>query len=437
LKNINRAPVKEKHMRKSRWIGAAFWILAGVSAAGAQEPKELWHYYAAGSEKAGIDALIAYANKQNPDNQIVGKVIPGNVVELRRQLQTAFMGNTPPAAYQSSMAAELKTFVDSGKLHDLSDVWAQVKGDEIFPEGVQRVVKIGGKPYGLPYDLSLINNIFYSKEIFAKAGLEPPKDFPGLVAACEKLRAQGVEPLGNAGGPFWSLYNFYAPLVETVGVDGYYKIANGELGFDTPEFRKALGLYRDTMVKCYAKNWSGKTWTQTADDVINGNTGMFMMGAWAAAYFKQAGFAPIEKFDVFPAPGTEGKAIFQMDVFAVPEGPAETIEAAEKFIVAAVSPEGQAAFSVPKGSLAPNTTVDPSIYDAVGAKFAQELAAASKANAVLPNLFFLLPTKVGTELGVQIEKFAIDPSEANENDMISSLETLRKEALAENAYLKW
>ncbi len=75
------------------------------------------------------------------------------------------------------------------------------------------------------------------------------------------------------------------------------------------------------MVSCYADNWSGKTWTQTADDVINGDTGMFMMGIWVGAYFEQADFLAGEDFDVFQAPGTVGKSIFQMDVLAVPEGP--------------------------------------------------------------------------------------------------------------------
>lgn len=428
-------------MRRIQKFAAALGALAAATAlagtARAQEKPEIWHYYAAGSEKAGIDALIDYANKQNPDNPVGQRVIPGNVVELRRQLQTALLGGQPPAAYQSSMASELKTFVDGGRLHDLSAVWAEIKGDEIFPEGIQRVVKIGGKPYGIPFDLSLINNVFYNKALFEKMKITPPTNWDELVAACKTLREGGVEPLGNAGGPFWSLYNFYAPLVSTVGVDGYYKIASGEMGFDTPEFRKALQLYRDTMVSCYAKNWSGKTWTQTADDVVNNNTGMFMMGIWASAYFKQAGFAPGEKFDVFPAPGTDGKVIFQMDAFAVPEGPEATVKAAEGFIRAATSPKGLESFAVPKGSLAPSTAVPASIYDYAGKKFAEQYAAASKANAVLPNLFFLLPTKVGTELGNQIERFAIDPSESNENEVISTLEALRQEALAEEAYTKW
>ena len=424
-------------MRKLIWIGVILSSVGSVGSLGAQSTNQLWHYYSAGSELAGINALIDYANKQNPDAPIAGRIIPGNVIEMRRQLETAFLGGKPPALYQSSMAYELKTFVDGGRLHSLADVWNTIHGDDIFPKGVQRVVKVGGVPYGIPYDFSLINDVFYNKALFAKLGLTAPTDWDGFVAVCDALQKAGVQPLADAGGPFWSLYNFYAPLVSAVGVEGYYKIADGELGFDTPEFRKALDLYRTNMVKNYAKNWSGKTWTQAADDVVNGNAGMLMMGIWASAYFKQAGFEPGKQFDVFPAPGTDGKVIFQMDVFAVPQGPEATVKAAEKFIVAAASVKGQETFAVPKGSLAPNVNVDPAVYDYAGSKFAQQLVAASKADAVLPNLFFLLPTSVGTELGNQIERFAIDSSENSEKELISTMEALRQEALSKHAYLKW
>jgi hypothetical protein len=81
--------------------------------------------------------------------------------------------------------------------------------------------------------------------------------------------------------------------------------------------------------------------------------------------------------------------------------------------------------------------VDPAVYDYAGSKFAQQLVAASKADAVLPNLFFLLPTSVGTELGNQIERLAIDSSENSEKELISTMEALRQEALRNHAYLKW
>lgn len=424
-------------MRKSVWLGAALSALSAVSGAQAAGNAEIWHYHAAGSEKAGIDALIAYSNGKNPQTPVESHVIPGNVVELRRQLQAAFLGGQPPALYQSSMASELKTFVDGGRLHPLDDIWKEIRGDEIYPEGVRKVVTVDGKHYGVPFDLSLINNTFYNKAIFDKLKITPPTTWDEFKTTCKTLRDGGVEPLANAGGPFWSLYNFYAPLISTVGVDGYYKIASGELAFDSPEFKKALDLFKTTMVACYEKNWSGKTWTQAADDVVNGRAGMDMMGIWVAGYFKQAGFEPGTKFDFFPAPGTVGKAVFQMDVFAVPEGPADNEKAAYAFIKAATSVDGMKTFSPVKGSLAPNTEVPPSVYDYAGKKFAEEFATASKNNAVLPNLFFLLPTKVGDELGNQIERFAIDPSDANEKDMIATLEQARQDALAEKSYHKW
>jgi ABC-type glycerol-3-phosphate transport system substrate-binding protein len=425
-------------MWKLGLTGAGLALLVFVGGARAEDvTAEVWNYYAAGSELAGMTALIDQANADNPGTKFVSKVIPGNVVELRRQLQTAFIGGKPPAAYQTSMASELKTFVEGGRLHPLTDVWAKIKGDQIFPEGVQRVVKINGVPYGLPFDLAEINNIFYNKAIFAKLNLTPPTDWDSLVKTCDALRAAGIEPLGDAGGPFWSLYNFYAPLVSTVGVDGYYKIARGELAFDSPEFRKALKLYRDTEVKCYAKNWSGKSWTQTADDLINGKVGMYGMGIWVAGYMKQAGFKPDIGYGTFPAPGTTDKVIFQMDLFAVPDGTPEMVKAGEEFVATVATSKAQQAFALNKGTLSPSTEVNPSVYDVDFSKFATQLAAANKANAVLPNLFFLLPTDVGTELGNQIEKFAIDPSDATENDVITTLEAARQKALADKAYTAW
>jgi ABC-type glycerol-3-phosphate transport system substrate-binding protein len=422
-------------MRKSNRLAALGLAMLATTAVQAQENYEIWHYYAAGSELAGMNAMIETGNAASDDTKFTGVVIPGNVVELRRQLQTAFLGGRPPALYQSSMAFELKTFADGGQLHPLTDVWAAIKGDEIFPEGVQRVVKVDGVPYGVPFDLSLINNVFYNKEAFEKAGVAIPTDWDSFTAACDALREAGYQPLGNAGGTFWSLYNFYAALVSVIGEDGYYRMASGELGFDSPEFSEALDLYRDRMVSCYANNWSGKTWTQTADDVVNGNTGMFMMGIWVAAYMEQAGFAAGEDFDMFQAPGTVGKSIFQMDVLAAPEGPG--VAAADRFIEAVTTPEGQAAFAVPKGSLAPNINVDPSVYGYAGATFSRQFSEASANNAVLPNLFFLLPTDLGTEFGVQIERFAIDPSDTVKAELISTLEGLRQEALAESAFIQW
>jgi glucose/mannose transport system substrate-binding protein len=106
-------------------------------------------------------------------------------------------------------------------------------------------------------------------------------------------------------------------------------------------------------------------------------------------------------------------------------------------MTAAASVERQVAFNVPKGALAPNLKVDPSIYDYTGQRTLQQLKNAETSDSVLPNLFFLLPTKLGTELGVQIEKFAIDPSAGTEESVMETLEALRLELAEQNAFVKW
>lgn len=395
---------------------------------------ELWHFFSSGSEAEGLDALVKVANDINADKPITPRVFPGNILEMRRAIQTSLMGGNPPAAYGSGFGYELKTFADGGHLRPLDDVWERIRGDEIFPEGVKRVTMVDGHPMGIPFDLSLINNVFYNKKVLEENGVEVPTDWDSLIKACDTLRAAGVQPLANAGGPYWSMYNFYPALVSTVGVDGYYALADGSLAFDSPEFREALDLFRNTMVSCYADNWSGKSWTQSGDDLVNGDVGMFMMGMWLGGYMRQAGFEPEVDFDYFPAPGTEKLAIFQMDLFAIPAGTGPATEGGVAFAEAAASTAAQAAFTVPKGSIAPNLEVDPSIYDPVGQKAAAQL---KNAEAVLPNLVFMLPTNLGTELGVQLERFAIDPSQETEDQMIATLEALRAELQAEDAFVKW
>ena len=423
-------------MNKRAGILGALVVSTALTLAGgaAAQEAELWHFFSSGSEAEGLAGLVEVANGINADKPITPRVFPGNILEMRRSIQTSLMGGNPPAAYGSGFGYELKTFADGGHLRPLDDVWERVRGDEIFPEGVKRVTMVDGHPMGIPFDLSLINNIFYNVKLLEEHGVEVPTDWDSLVAACDTLRAAGVQPLANAGGPYWSMYNFYPALISTVGVDGYYALADGSMAFDSPEFREALDLFRNTMVHCYADNWSGKSWTQSGDDLVNGDVGMFMMGMWLGGYMRQAGFEAETDFDFVPAPGTENLVIFQMDLFAVPAGDGPATEAGVAFAEAAASVEAQAAFTVPKGSIAPNLEVDSSIYDPVGQKAAANL---KNAEQVLPNLVFMLPTNLGTELGVQLERFAIDPSQDTEDQMIATLEALRAELLAENAFVKW
>ena len=423
-------------MKKFGALAGTLGLLLTTSAM-AQDASQVWHYWGGGAELKAIESLLEVVNKQSPDTPIVGQDFPGNAIELRRQLQTALLGGTPPAAYQSSMGYELKTFADAGQLRDISKVWAEVDGDNIFPGGLQRVMKVNGTPYAIPLNMATISNIFYNKKIVDDLGIAIPTTFEELQAACEKVEAAGIGCLANAGGPFWSLYNFYVPLIAAVGPEGYFELGSGKMSFDSEGFRKALATYRDTYAKHYATNWSGKTWAQGADDLAAGRAAFYQMGDWASGYLKEVNLVPGENYDFFPAPGVNGAVVIQVDAIASPNGTETSNAAADALMIGAASTEGQAAFNLHKGSVAANLKTPTDIYDYVGKKTYAALSAADANGAVLPNLFFLLPTEVGSELGVQIERFAGDPSDATMELVISTLEALRLEAVEQGTLITW
>lgn len=408
-----------------------------VSSAHAQDASQVWHYWGGGAELAAVEALLAVANEQSPQTPIVGQDFPGNAIELRRQLQTALLGGTPPAAYQSSMGYELKTFADAEQLRDISALWDEFGGDRIFPVGLQRVMKVDGVPYAVPLNMHSISNIFYNKALVDELGIALPTTFEELQAACEAIEAAGKGCLANAGGPFWSLYNFYVPLIAAIGPEGYFELGSGDMSFDSDGFRAALANFRDSYANHYIDNWSGKSWPQGADDVVAGRAVFYQMGDWASGYFKDVGLTPGEDYDFFPAPGVGGAVVIQVDAIATPNGTEVSNAAADALLRAAASPAGQAAFNRHKGSVAANLETPTDIYDEIGEKTYQTMMTAEANGAVLPNLFFLLPTELGSELGVQIERFAADPSDQTMESVVSTLENLRLEAKDQNLFVTW
>ncbi|WP_319518524.1 ABC transporter substrate-binding protein [uncultured Martelella sp.] len=408
-----------------------------ATAAHAQEPSPVWHYWGAGAELEAITSLIDLNNENYADTPVVGEVIPGNTVELRRQLQTAMLGGNPPAAYQSAMGYEIKTFVDAGQLKSVQDVWDEVDGSEIFPSGLQRVMKVDGVPYAIPLNMAVISNIFYNKELFDDNGWTAPQTFDELKALCDEVEATGIACFANGAGSFWSLYNFYAPLISVVGTEGYFKLASGEMPFDGPEFREALKLYGEVYAANYIENWGGKTWAQGGEDVVAGRAAMYQMGDWISGYFQELGWAPGEDYDFFPAPGVDGAVVIQVDAIATPNGTEASEAAAANFLRTSASAEGQAAFNRYKGSVAANLQTSDEIYDYIGKKTSAEVASANETDAVMPNLFFLLPTELGTELGVQLERFAADPSDATIDSVVETLEALRQDALSQESFVSW
>lgn len=409
---------------------AALSPLAGRLAQAAQVP-EFWHYLGAGGELEAVKGLTAVANQQFPQTPITQRVIPGSSSGLRQQVQVSVIGGNPPATYQSNAGYELAKVAESGRLVQIEDVWSDVNGDAVFSEGIRRVISFGGKHYGIPLSMSIINNVFYNKAVFEKLSLTPPTTMAEFAAVAAKLKANGITPLTSAQGYAWSLYNFYSPLISTVGVDGYWKVARGEIAFNGPEMKEAFKVFRANFADSYNPNWTGAKWSDGCDQMMRGELGMYMVGDWASGYMKARGWTPGQEYDFFAAPGLEKVTIFQADVIVAIKGEQEAV--AKNFLRAVASPEGQAIFNKNKGSMAANANTPTDIYDAVGKREFEKMNMGGD-YVVVPNLLTILPTGFNQDVGTEVERYAGQRDDAALVGALDMLEEKRQGLLKEGAF---
>src|SRR5215218_10491552 len=128
----------------------AIGAVALSTAAQAAQVPEFWHYMGAGGEYDGVKAMIAEVNKQFPATPVTERVIPGHAAGLRQQIQVSLMGGDPPAVYQVDIGVEVSLVAKAGRALDIEDVWKEIDGDRIFPEGIRRIITFDGKHLAIP-----------------------------------------------------------------------------------------------------------------------------------------------------------------------------------------------------------------------------------------------------------------------------------------------
>lgn len=152
-----------------------------------------------------------------------------------------------------------------------------------------------GKVYGIP-SYGWFSGLWYNKDLFEKNEItELPTTFDELVAVCDKLSANSVQPLGfGLADGDQGMHSLMGYIENT-----FYETSDEGKSFDE-EF--AYGKKKmDGTLNQYVKDWSvliekgyitpemvGISNEQALSDFIAGKTAMFNAGPWYYANFKDA-----------------------------------------------------------------------------------------------------------------------------------------------------
>ncbi|MFP5347836.1 MAG: ABC transporter substrate-binding protein [Actinomycetes bacterium] len=330
---------------------------------GSTKDVEVFTWWASGSEKAGLDALVKVFKEQHPEFAFVnGAVAGGAGSNAKNVLASRLQQGDPPDTFQAHAGAELTDYIKAGQIEDVSSLYDQEGWKDAFPKDLVDLLTVDGKIYSVPSNIHRANVVWANPAVLKEAGVDsatPPADLDAWIADLQKVKATGKTPLSIATD--WTQVQLLETvLLSDLGADGYTGLWNGKTDWQSPEVTNALQDYK-TLLDMTNTDRQSLDWPDATQQVIDGTAAYNVMGDWAEAAFSEQNKKLGTDYVAFPVPGTDGTFDFLADSFTLPKG-AKNPDGTKAWLNTIGSAEGQLAFNKAKGSIPARTDANPDDY---------------------------------------------------------------------------
>lgn len=368
---------------------AAVSIMPGIKLAAqegeAEDQLEVFSWWTAGSEAAGLEKLFDAFRAEAPDAEIINAAVAGGAgANAQAALQTRLAGGDPPDSWQSHLARELDArYVDPGYCEPIDDLWEEEGWADVIPESLVEQSTINGNRYVIPVGVHRGNVVFFNKVFMAELGLEIGEELSidEFFEMADVIQEAGYPALAlGSNDGFETPHLFENVLSARLGAEAYNGLWDGTTDWAGEEVAAAcedmvrfLGYVND--------DHPALTWDGAMSMVMEGTAGFTSMGDWA---FGNAVVADMEDTIGYVAhPGSEGTFMSIVDGFVLPVD-APHPNNARTWLKAVGSAEAQVAFAPDKGCIPARTDIDASQLNEYGqwsaAHFAEDAVLASNAH---------------------------------------------------------
>jgi glucose/mannose transport system substrate-binding protein len=336
----------------------------GTPEAGDAGEVEVFTWWAAGSEKAGLDALVGVFDEQHPDTEFINGAVAGGAGSAAKDLlQTRLQAQDPPDTFQAHAGAELQDYIDAAQIEDVSDLYGEFGLTDAFPADlIDRLSADDGAIYSIPSNIHRANVVWANPTVLEAGGIDPEATYADLdawMADLDTLQDAGVTPLSVA--TTWTqVHLLETVLLSDLGAEGYTGLWDGSTDWTGAEVTAALEDFEQLMGYTNSDR-DGLDWPEATQMVIDGQAAFNVMGDWAEAAFAEQDKVLGTDYTAAPVPGSDGVFDFLADSFTLPVG-APHAGGAKAWLETVGSAEGQEAFNIAKGSIPARTDVDMSSF---------------------------------------------------------------------------
>ncbi len=367
---------------------------------------QVLHWWTSGGEAAALATLKSYLAKEGyawKDVPIAG----GGGAAAMTTLKAMVAAGNPPTASQI-LGYYALDYAKAGKLNDLNVLATKEHWDKVIPKALQKFTTTNGKWDAIPINIHSVNWLWINKAVMDKIGGTEPKNFDEFIALLDKAKKAGVIPLALGGQP-WQEGTMFDSVVMSTGGPAFYKKAFVDLdptALKSATMKKAF----DNLAKLRAyvdPNYAGRDWNLATAMVIKGDALVQVMGDWAKGEFTVAHKVAGKDFLCYRFPGTEGTVIYNTDMFAMFQVPADLRGAQLALADAVMSPAVQSAFNVIKGSVPARMDVPDTAFDMCGKKGIADVKKADAAGTFVGSMTqnYAQPPAIATAYTDVVTKF--------------------------------
>jgi len=267
-------------------------------AANAEKTKITFWTFHTNEEKDFMASLGEKYKKVNPNVEIVYQNFP-EADYMGSKLTTAFAAGSGPDVFVMSPGDFLK-YANSGVAMDLTSYYTDEIKKDFLPSSLQAVT-VDNKIMGIPFETELLG-LYYNKDMFKAANLNPPKTWSELEADTKALTKNKVAGLlVEPSKGYYQNFTWYPFLWQTGSnvIDTEKKTGT----FEGEGTEKALKLWGD-LIKAGAPQKLSIPLTNDTALLGEGQAAMQVCGTWAVASLEQK--YPKTNIGLVPLPVPDG-----------------------------------------------------------------------------------------------------------------------------------
>ncbi|MDN5655237.1 MAG: ABC transporter substrate-binding protein, partial [Kocuria sp.] len=233
---------------------------------------EVFTWWAQGSEKAGLDALVAQFEEDYPDFTFVnGSVAGGAGSAAKDMLQSRLQAGDPPDTFQAHAGEELADYIASAQIEDVSGLYDEYGLNDAFPQDLLELLTVDDMIYSVPSNIHRSNMVWTNNQLLEDAGIDPsaiPADVDAFTADVETAAASGVT--GLSIGMAWTQVNLLeAILMADLGSEAYNGLWTGDTDWNGADVTTAIEHF-ETLMSFTNSDRDGLDWTDATQMQIDG-----------------------------------------------------------------------------------------------------------------------------------------------------------------------